>query len=424
MKRKVLGIVVALSFAFIILATDVAPAWAQTIVWTKQFGTWNHDYVWGIDVYGSAFYITGYTYVALPGQISKGGADAYVRKYDLNGKEIWTRQFGTPSDDYGLAISVDSSGVYVSGETKGAVPGQTNNGGSDAFVCKYDTSGNLKWTRQFGSSVRDNALGVAVYGGGVYVVGQGILPPYPFSGGYYIMAPFYVRKYDVYGNHKWTSIFGGIFALTQGSATGVAVYGSSVYIVGYSTTTLPGQTPGPSDGFVYKYDTSGKYKWAKYIVTSSEDVACGVAVSSSGYAYVAGFTYGALPGQTKKGGEDAFVRKYDAYGNVKWTRQFGSSSDDSAYAVAIYGSGIYVAGETWGTLPGQTKKGQVDPYVRKYDAYGNVKWTKQYGTYYRDGAKTISAASSGVFAAGITEGAFSGYTNKGGRDVFISKFLL
>ena len=131
-----------------------------------------------------------------------------------------------------------------------------------------------------------------------------------------------------------------------------------------------------------------------------------------------------MPGQTKKGGEDAFVRKYDLNGNVIWTRQFGSSSDDSAYAVAIYGSGIYVAGETWGTLPGQTKKGSVDPYVRRYDAYGNVKWTKQYGTYYGDGAKTVSAASSGVYAAGITLGAFPGQTKKGGYDVFITKFVL
>lgn len=59
-----------------------------------------------------------------------------------------------------------------------------------------------------------------------------------------------------------------------------------------------------------------------------------------------------------------------------WTRQFGSSSDDYAYGVALDGSGnIVVVGYTWGTLPGN---GQTwanpgwtrDAFVRKYDPSG------------------------------------------------------
>ena len=37
----------------------------------------------------------------LPGQTSAGGRDTYLRKYDANGNEFWTRQFGTAGMDAG-----------------------------------------------------------------------------------------------------------------------------------------------------------------------------------------------------------------------------------------------------------------------------------------------------------------------------------
>jgi hypothetical protein len=63
--------------------------------------------------------------------------------------------------------------VYVVGNASGALPGQTYSGGSyDAFIRKYDLGGTELWTRQFGTSGFDNASGVAVDTTGVYVVGQ------------------------------------------------------------------------------------------------------------------------------------------------------------------------------------------------------------------------------------------------------------
>ncbi|HEY4822972.1 MAG TPA: hypothetical protein VIH83_04730 [Candidatus Bathyarchaeia archaeon] len=54
---------------------------------------------------------------------------------------VWIRQFGSASVDYVQGtISVDASGVYVSGPTLGALPGQTSSGDSDAFVVKLTIS--------------------------------------------------------------------------------------------------------------------------------------------------------------------------------------------------------------------------------------------------------------------------------------------
>ena len=52
-----------------------------------------------------------------------------------------------------------------------------------------------------------------------------------------------------------------------------------------------------------------------------------VSVDDGGNVYLAGWTYGALPGQTHAGVRDVFVRKYDGSGTELWTRQFGTADD-------------------------------------------------------------------------------------------------
>src|SRR5439155_520234 len=145
-------------------------------LWTRQFGTAGLDQAIGIAVDASGVYVTGNTTGTFPGQTSAGGEDAFARKYDLNGTELWTRQFGTAGYDLANSIAVDASGVYVAGN-------EDVEGGLQAFVRKYDAVGTEVWTRQFSSELFGNpsqaeALGVAADASGVYVAGDagGIFP--------------------------------------------------------------------------------------------------------------------------------------------------------------------------------------------------------------------------------------------------------
>jgi outer membrane protein assembly factor BamB len=73
----------------------------------------------GIYVTGTALY--GHS---LSGQISAGGDDAFVRKYNPDGQELWTRQFGSQGRDSAATVAVDDAGgVYVVGTTSGYLPG-------------------------------------------------------------------------------------------------------------------------------------------------------------------------------------------------------------------------------------------------------------------------------------------------------------
>src|SRR5439155_26431278 len=119
-------------------------------------------------------------------QATAGKTDAFLRKYDVNGNEQWTRQFGSSAIDIAYGVSVDSSGIFIGGYTLGTLPGQASAGSTDAFLRKYDANGNEQWTRQFGSSGDDYVNGVSGDISGVYLVGytDGSLPGQISSGNF------------------------------------------------------------------------------------------------------------------------------------------------------------------------------------------------------------------------------------------------
>ena len=133
----------------------------------------------GVDEAGN-LYVSGWISGALPGQVQVGETDPFLRKYDRNGVEVWTRQFGTAEEDRAEGIDVDGNGnLYVVGWTRGRFPGQAGLSEldifvrTDAFVSRFDSDGREQWTRQFGTKQPQLSQGVvADDSGNLYVVGQ------------------------------------------------------------------------------------------------------------------------------------------------------------------------------------------------------------------------------------------------------------
>lgn len=158
--------------------------------------------------------------------------------------------------------------------------------------------------------------------------------------------------------------------------------------------------------------TCGPYGWTRQFGSSALDAGNSVAIAPDGKIAVGGYTAGTLFGQTNAGGEDAFLRVYDAGGTILWTSQFGSAMNDTINydsSVAFLPNGnIVVAGHTAGTLPGQTSAGVTDAFVRVYSASGVLQWTQQYGTAGNDYAKGIAVrADSSFVVGGMTTGTYA-----------------
>ena len=93
-------------------------------------------------------YLTGYVSIQLDpnGGPYLGGTDAFLMQFDGNsGATLWTRQFGTTGNDRAFGIAIDRNRAgdvhYVVGETFGALDGNPNLGGYDAFSAQFNQFG-------------------------------------------------------------------------------------------------------------------------------------------------------------------------------------------------------------------------------------------------------------------------------------------
>lgn len=385
MKSKNYFAAVAVFFVSLV----VAQAAQGQSEWTRQFGTAGTDGATGVAVSASGVYVVGHASGTLPGNVT-GSGSGFLRKYDFSGNEVWTRQF---DGVFVTSVAADSAGVYVAGVALITLPGQTGAGGADAFVRKYDADGNEVWTRQFGIvsfSSGDRANAVAVDATGVYVGGSaadllGFLRKFD-SNGNLLWARFpltltplshhnvralaadgsslfaagvfseqsFVRKYETNGNELWSRQFGTSFFE---SAFGVATDSSGVYVAGATQGTLAGTNAGYIDAFVRKYDHDGNEVWTRQFGTAGLDFAAGIAAHGSA-VYVAGFIGVGTA-------SDGFVRKYDADGNEVWVRALSTEEEDVAFGVAANEIGVFAAGHTFGVLPGQTSAGGRDAFVTR-----------------------------------------------------------
>ena len=234
---------------FLLALCYATSARGQTPAWTRQLGTSSFDENSGVSSDGlGSVYISGWTDGSFDGT-NAGERDAFVAKYNASGTLEWTRQLGTSDLDGSLGVSADGvSSVYMSGTTWGNLEG-TNVGRSDAFLSKYDTNGNLQWTRQFGTGAFDYSSGVSSDGLG------------------------------------------------------------SVYVTGVTEGRLDGTRAGVRDVFVAKYDASGTLQWTRQFGTSGNDASGGVSADGLGSVYISGTTDGSLKGQNA-GDFDAFVAKF------------------------------------------------------------------------------------------------------------------
>ena len=391
--------------------TTVPPASTTTIpviTWARQFGTDSSDSANSVSTDASGnVYVAGDTYGALLGP-NAGDTDAFVRKYDSDGNEIWTRQFGAAFLDRAITVSAyGSDNIYVAGGTNGALFGSSA-GSTDAFVRKYDSDGNEIWAKQFGTSNYDMFWASSTdASGNIYLTGEtlGSLSG-PNAGDDILTLDAFVRKYDSDGNEIWTRQFGSRLDETLRA---VSAYGSdNIYVAGHSNGELPGQT---SNGiFIRKYDSDGNEIWTRMVGGDYYSISS-VSTDASGNVYIAG--------EYEPGTTYAFVRKYDSDGNEIWAREFGGSGGRSfAYSVSTDASSVYVAGGTSKALSGPNA-GMLDAFIRKYDSDGNEIWTRQFGSANGETADSVSAyGSDNIYVAGGTGGSLF-ESNAGDTDVFI-----
>ena len=284
-------------------------------IWVKQFGSSELDsaYEISVDSTGNS-YLVGATEGVLPNNNKLGNTDAFIAKYDAGGTQIWIKQFGSSESDQAKAITIDNNNIYVTGYTYGSLSNNGNLGNEDAFIAKYNVNGTQLWTKQFGTSSTDFAGKINIdYSGNIYVMGttEGSLPGISNLG----QADAFIAKYDANGTQTWIKQFGS----SAGELVAGIITDSSgnVYVSGTTEGSLYNNSNlGITDGFLAKYNASGTQLWVKQFGSSSIDGVSGISLDSSNNIYITGLTTGSLTGNTNSGDFDSFIVGFDANGNL------------------------------------------------------------------------------------------------------------
>ena len=329
----------------------------------------------------------------------------------------------------------------------------TNAGIEDAFVAKYDAAGNVMWAKRAGGADWDNARALAVDGeGNVYLSGSFRSPSITFgsitltntAAGMY---DAFLVKYDASGNVLWANEAGGPgnnepISLATDQAGNVFITGNftgSIMTFGSLTVT----NHGLDDLFIAKYDASGNVLWAKSEGGSREDNCYSVATDGAGNAYITGMfrsetiSIGTIVLMNSAGWyptTDVFLAKYDGSGNVLWAFGAGGPQNDQANSVAtdaegnVFSAGFFYSDTAhFGSTTLVNTNDHADLFLVKFNPAGSVQWALRAGGTDDDNANSVAKDATGnLYMTGIFASPFIPFgsdtlINAGAGDLFLAR---
>ncbi len=387
-----------------------------------------------------------------------------------------SKKSATPNPDRGPngSAAAGGSNAATTTATKGSASNQAAGSATLAPVVKpavpagplqaltVDTApvtGKPRWARAFGGAgtelprnmaiTDDNAAIVVGYFEGASDLGarggSNVKPDVRTSTG---DSDVFVTKFTNDGSQAWALTFGG---KTGDAATGVAVRGKQVLVVGnFSdkiTVALPGvdvtkspsaQAFGSDDMFALLLNDSGEPQWLFAAGGADSDGANSVAATPDGGWIIGGsFADKVTFGTTElvaAGRTDAFLLKLTSEGTVQWAKQFGGLYQDSIshVVVDVQGNliiqGVFADEVTWGGQKMHAGGGSdSDVLLAKYDSNGNHLWSKNFGNQFNEVAGGVAVdpagniVMTGSYDRSITFGDAE-YGCAGESDVFVARF--
>ncbi len=332
----------------------------------------------------------------------------------------YSTYLGGSEADTGFGIAVDSSGnAYVTGQTSstnfpttsGAYQTSDPTGAvtMHAFVTKLNSSGTTLLYSTYlggdaanansGTDYGDNGYGIALdTNGDAWVTGQTWSTNFPTTSGAYQTSTFssvgsnraaFITELNTTGGLVYSTYLGntGQAGLATGEGIAVNAAGTTVYVTGYNSDNVAVTTEGwPFTSNAYQTDASGgvtnnteqafvsvlvpantpasaQLFYSTYLAGLNEDEGMGIAVDTSGDAYVTGQTWSTnfpttsgayLPATMTASEPSVFVTKLNpaastGTASLVYSTYLTANSTGIGYGVAVTNGNIYVTGQTYAT---------------------------------------------------------------------------
>ncbi|MCD6366423.1 MAG: T9SS type A sorting domain-containing protein [Bacteroidales bacterium] len=416
-----------ITFSLMVL-TNVYFLTGQNILWSKCYGGSYDEHAKSIQQTTDGGFVVAGISASTNGDVSgnHGNYDYWVLRLDAAGDTLWTKCYGGTDDDRAWAIQQTTDGGFVvagySQSTDGDVSG--NHGSSDFWILRLDAAGDTLWTKCYGGSSWDEALAIQQTTDSGFIVACSSTSTDGDVSGNHGGKDYWVLRLDATGDTLWTKCYGGsdddyVESIQQTTDSGFVVAGYS-----QSTDGDVSGNHGYEDSWILRLDAAGNILWTKCYGGSGWDEANAIQQTTDSGFVMAGWS-GSTDGDVSgnHGGSDSWILRLDATGDTLWTKCYGGSGTDWVDAIRqTTDSGFVVAGgstSTNGDVSGNY--GSYDYWILRLDAAGDTLWTKCYGGSGGDEAYAIQQTIDGGFVvagySNSTDGNVSG--NHGYNDSWI-----
>jgi hypothetical protein len=286
---------------------------------------------------------------ALLGQYDSLGSDIYVVKTDSGGNILWQKTYGSfNQDDYANSILQTTEGGYL-------VIGTTTDQNSNlrAWLLRLNSSGDTLWTKIYNdpSSLMQSGAYIDLSGPDKFTIGIN-------SDGISLNNNLYLYRTDTMGN---------ILSTLSTSAE----YGSVMPVTnGYLMTATNTAFPPPSIN-ITRLDTAGSLNFDKFYYDQNfarSFRANGSAVCGSGF-----LTAGSTDFYSSSNGQYRFyLLRTDSTGDSLWAKSWGTNFSSLNCIVTSGISDFLIAGNT-------DSSGHREDFIWKTDSVGDTLWTRYLG---------------------------------------------
>ena len=260
---------------------------------------------------------------------------------------------------------------YRKGLTKSASPPRFRTAVSDV-----DLGSDAIWAKAIGGAPSEGCRSVRpATDGGFILAGYTYSPA---SGGTDLL----VVKTDADGRLQWLRPVRG--AGTEYGNAVIETKDGGFAVVGFTTSV----GAGGRDVYLVRLDNTGNPVWEKTYGGTGSDIGTAVIELPSGDFVISGYTDSSGAGQY-----DAYLLKLDSTGAEVWSKTFGGAEPDMSYSLCQAADGGFML---FGTSASRGT-GNMDYYLVKTDAQGNLLWERSYDKQFVDWGNSMIETSDGNY---------------------------
>ncbi len=292
--------------------------------------------------------------------------DAFVRKYDTSGNVLWTWTSGLIVEEYVTDAVVDGQGNIIFISSSGTPP--WNREPFEWRITKLSPAGAMLWTTTYwGPGQNSEPESVAVdAAGNIYVTGI----DWGTSGPGATAQDIATGKWSPDGQQLWLHRINNVGQMIEAPSEILVSPEGDAYMIGVAIGPS-----GTSDATMVKYNTAGQVQWQKFFAgagNTNADWLIRSAFDPSGNIVATGVIT-----LNPSLGDDALTIKITPAGTILWQKQFNGKGNgwDRGYAIATDAAGnVFVTGESWNSWSND----YYDIQTIKYTAAGTQSWVKYF----------------------------------------------